>query len=156
MGIPSRIRRLCPTVLRNAESSVSYYADVPSLTFCSEQNDLKASLTFPEGHSVDKVEFPVGLFINNEYSPAANGETIEVRSPANDKVIAHVPAGQPEDVDRAVEAAQKAYDTVWGERCPGRERGRLLMKLADLFEEHVEQLASIEAMVRLSTYPLSF
>merc|ERR1711881_232401 len=109
-------------------------------------NNLTASLTFPEGHVVDKVEFPVGLFINNEYSPAANGETIEVRSPANDKVIAHVPAGQPEDVDRAVEAAQKAYDTVWGEHCSGRDRGRMLMKLADLFEEHVDTLASIEAM----------
>ena len=117
--------------------------------FPSMQNNLTASLTFPEGHVVDKVEFPVGLFINNEYSPAANGETIEVRSPANDKVIAHVPAGQPEDVDRAVEAAQKAYDTVWGEHCSGRDRGRMLMKLADLFEEHVDTLASIEAMVSL-------
>ncbi|KWU44739.1 aldehyde dehydrogenase [Rhodotorula sp. JG-1b] len=105
-----------------------------------------AKLSFPSGHVVSRAEFPVGLFINNEYSPASNGETIEVRAPATDKVIARIPAGQAKDVDRAVDAAERAYNTVWGERCSPRERGRLLMKLADLFEEHADVLASIESM----------
>ncbi|PRQ76624.1 aldehyde dehydrogenase [Rhodotorula toruloides] len=118
-------------------------------------NNLTASLTFPEGHSLKSLDFPVGLFINNEYSPASGGETIEVRAPAFDKVIAHVPRGTAEDVDRAVEAAQKAYDTVWGERCPGHKRGKLLMQLADLFEQHVEQLASIEALDNGKAYNIA-
>ena len=70
-----------------------------------------------------------------------------MRAPATDKVIARIPAGQAKDVDRAVDAAERAYNTVWGERCSPRERGRLLMKLADLFEEHADVLASIESMV---------
>ncbi|GAA5861130.1 hypothetical protein JCM8547_008044 [Rhodosporidiobolus lusitaniae] len=48
--------------------------------------------------------------------------------------------------EKEAEAAQKAYDTVWGERCAPRDRGRLLNKIADLFDEHKEQLASIEAL----------
>ncbi|GAA5861126.1 hypothetical protein JCM8547_008043 [Rhodosporidiobolus lusitaniae] len=105
-----------------------------------------ANLTFPEGHSVKEVSFPVGLFINNEWVKGGEGKTIEVRAPSTDKVIAHVAEGTADDVDRAVEAAQKAYDTVWGERCAPRDRGRLLNKIADLFDEHKEQLASIEAL----------
>lgn len=72
-----------------------------------------------------------------------------MRAPATDKVIARIPAGQAKDVDRAVDAAERAYNSVWGERCSPRERGRLLMKLADLFEEHADILASIESMVNL-------
>lgn len=114
------------------------------------QTNSIASLSFPAGHCVSKAEFSVGLFINGEYSPSANRETIDVYGPATGKVIARVPAGQASDVDRAVDAAQAAYETVWGERCSGRERGRLLMKLADLFDEHADVLASIESMVRRS------
>ena len=44
------------------------------------------------------------------------------------------------------DAAEKAFETVWGEHTPGSERGRMLMKLADLFEEHADTLASIEAL----------
>lgn len=70
-----------------------------------------------------------------------------MRAPATDKVIARIPAGQAKDVDRAVDAAERAYNSVWGERCSPRERGRMLMKLADLFEEHADVFASIESMV---------
>ncbi|GAA5970958.1 hypothetical protein JCM11641_004522 [Rhodosporidiobolus odoratus] len=109
-------------------------------------SSLTANLTFPQGHVVDKASFPVGLFINNEFVQGEQGKTIEVRAPATDKVIAQVAEGTANDVDRAVKVAQNAYDTVWGERCPGHQRGKMLMKLADLFEEHVDQLASIEAL----------
>jgi len=105
-----------------------------------------ASLTFPEGHSLKNIDLPVGVFINNEWSAGEGGKTIEVRAPAYDKVIANVAEATENDVDRAVDAAEKAFETVWGEHTPGSERGRLLMKLADLFEEHAETLASIEAL----------
>ncbi|GAA6056126.1 hypothetical protein JCM3770_006007 [Rhodotorula araucariae] len=105
-----------------------------------------ATLTFPEGHSVKSLEFPVGCFINNEFSASEGGRTIEVFAPAYDKVIARVAEATEKDVDRAVDAAEKAFKTTWGTHCAPSERGRLLMKLADLFEEHREQLASIEAL----------
>ncbi|GAA5906122.1 hypothetical protein JCM6882_003567 [Rhodosporidiobolus microsporus] len=114
-----------------------------------------ATLSFPKGHSIDSVSFPVGLFINNEWVQGEGGKTIEVRAPSTDKVIAQVAEGSANDVDRAVDAAQKAFDTVWGEKCPGHERGRLLNKLADLFEEHIEQLASIEALDNGKAYSIA-
>ncbi|GAA6056124.1 hypothetical protein JCM3770_006006 [Rhodotorula araucariae] len=114
-----------------------------------------ASLTFPEGHSLKNIEFPVGCFINNEWSAGEGGKTIEVRAPAYDKVIANVAEASANDVDRAVDAAEKAFETTWGEHCPGHERGRLLMKLADLFEEHKEQLASIEALDNGKAYNIA-
>ncbi|GAA5997829.1 aldehyde dehydrogenase family protein [Rhodotorula paludigena] len=115
----------------------------------------QASLTFPEGHSVKSLDFPVGLFINNEFVAGEGGKTIEVKAPSTGKTIAHVAEGSANDVDRAVEAAQKAYDTVWGERCPGHQRGKLLMKLADLFDEHNQQLASIEALDNGKAYSIA-
>ncbi|GAA5980699.1 hypothetical protein JCM5350_006356 [Sporobolomyces pararoseus] len=105
-----------------------------------------AKLTFPSHHSVKEVEFDVGIFINNKFKSGKSGKTIDVVDPSTGKVIAAVAEGTPEDIDEAVEVAEKAYNTVWGERCPGHERGRLLMKLADLFEEHADKLASIESM----------
>jgi aldehyde dehydrogenase (NAD+) len=53
------------------------------------------------------------------------------------------------------EAAQKAYETVWGERCAPRDRGKLLNKLADLFDEHSETLASIEALDNGKAYGIA-
>lgn len=49
------------------------------------------------------------------------------------------------------EAAEKAYNTVWGEKVPGHKRGAMLMELASLFEANKDELASIEAMGKLAT-----
>ena len=50
------------------------------------------------------------------------------------------------DVDVAVDAALKAFESSWGLNTSGAERGRLLMKLADLMDAHADELASIEAL----------
>ena len=50
------------------------------------------------------------------------------------------------DVDIAVKAAQKAFDTVWGSHAPGDRRGIIMNKLADLMEAHVDELAALEAL----------
>jgi len=50
------------------------------------------------------------------------------------------------DVDIAVEAAQKAFDTVWGLNTPGNVRGALLNKLALLMEQHADELAALESL----------
>ena len=50
------------------------------------------------------------------------------------------------DIDKAVAAADHAYRTVWGVKTPGFERARLLHKLADLWEAHMDELAAIEAL----------
>ena len=65
---------------------------------------------------------------------------------ANEKVVATVSEATAKDVDLAVEAARKAFDTVWGLNTPGTQRGILLNKLADLMVQHKDELAAIEAL----------
>jgi len=65
---------------------------------------------------------------------------------ANGKIITSISEGTPKDVDLAVDAAQKAYDTVWGLNVPGSLRSKLLHKLADTMEKYKEELAALEAL----------
>ena len=82
-------------------------------------------------------------FINGEWVASASGKTLAVENPANGKVIAHVPASDVEDVDRAVEAAAKAFQT-WQKTTPA-ERMTMLLKLADAIEANADELTRIES-----------
>ena len=65
---------------------------------------------------------------------------------ATGKVFTKLHEASTQDVDKAVDAAQKAFETSWGLNVPGAERGKLLLKLAELIEAHTDELASIEAL----------
>jgi betaine-aldehyde dehydrogenase len=82
-------------------------------------------------------------FIDGELVDAADGATEEVTNPANGEVIAEMPLSSEEDVNRAVAAAKAAFDG-WARTTPG-ERAAAIHKLADLLEEHAEELADLEA-----------
>ncbi len=82
-------------------------------------------------------------FVGGEWMDSASGETMEVVNPATGEAIAEVPRGTSEDVDRAVAAAKEALPE-WLETTPG-ERAELLLKLADLIDEHAEGLAQLES-----------
>ncbi len=82
-------------------------------------------------------------FIGGEWMDAADGGTMEVLNPATGEAIAEVPRGTAKDVDRAVEAAKKAWPG-WFETTPG-ERAEVLLRLADLIDEHTEELAQLES-----------
>src|SRR5918994_576609 len=82
-------------------------------------------------------------FIDGEFVDAADGATEEVINPANGEAIAEMPLSNEEDVNRAVAAAKRAFDS-WSTTTPG-ERGTALLKLADLIEEHAEELADLES-----------
>jgi betaine-aldehyde dehydrogenase len=82
-------------------------------------------------------------FIDGELVDAADGATEEVVNPANGEVIAEMPLSGEEDVNRAVAAAKGAFEG-WARRTPG-ERAAALNKLADLLEEHAEELSDLEA-----------
>lgn len=84
------------------------------------------------------------LFINGKFVPAQKGGTIDVLNPANGTLITKIAAAEAEDVDIAVAAAKKAFP-AWA-ATPAAERGRLLLKLADLIEEHAEELAQLESL----------
>lgn len=87
-----------------------------------------------------------GLFIDGKWVEPAEGGKIDVVNPATGKVITSVSLGSDKDVDVAVEAAKKAFKTVWGLKTPGTERGKLLYKLANLMEANLEELAALETL----------
>jgi betaine-aldehyde dehydrogenase len=86
------------------------------------------------------------MMIGGESVDAADGQTFEVINPANGRVIATAPLGGREDVDRAVTAAQKAFEDRkgWANWAAGK-RGRSLAKLADLIKKSSEELAQLES-----------
>ena len=82
-------------------------------------------------------------FINGEFVDAASGESEEVTNPANGEVIADMPLSSEEDVNRAVAAARAAFPG-WATTTPA-ERAGAMLRLADLLDEHAEELADLEA-----------
>jgi aminobutyraldehyde dehydrogenase len=81
--------------------------------------------------------------VGGEWVDSASGETMEVLNPATGETIAEVPRGTADDVGRAVDAAKQALPE-WLETTPG-ERAEALLKLADLLDEHAEELAQLES-----------
>src|SRR6202165_6197859 len=84
------------------------------------------------------------MFIGGKWTPSTGGGTQDIVTPATGKVIAHVPKGTEEDVDRAVPAARRAYDGGWSDTTP-RERSEAMLKLADSIESHGDELAHLES-----------
>src|SRR5213593_1222820 len=84
------------------------------------------------------------MFIGGEWTPGQGREDQEIVNPATGKVIAHVPKGTAEDVDRAVAAARKAFDGGWSDTTP-RMRSEMMLKLADAIEAAGDELAQIES-----------
>jgi 1-pyrroline dehydrogenase len=84
------------------------------------------------------------MFVGGEWVPAASGETQAIISPASGETIAEVPKASAEDVNRAITYAKATFDETWSDATPS-ERQRALLKMADLVEEHGEELGRIEA-----------
>ena len=84
------------------------------------------------------------MFIGGEWTPGAGGDAQEIINPATGKVIAHVPKGTEEDVERAVKAARTAFDDGWSDSTP-RDRSERLLKLADAIEAAGDELSRIES-----------
>jgi 1-pyrroline dehydrogenase len=82
-------------------------------------------------------------FIGGEFVDAADGRTADVINPANDQVIARVPASSAEDVDRAASAAETAFAT-WKQTTP-QDRSLMLLKLADALEAKGDELGRLES-----------
>jgi betaine-aldehyde dehydrogenase len=86
------------------------------------------------------------MVIGGEAVDAADGQTFDIVNPANGETIATAPLGGKADVDRAVEAARKAFEEPKGwSSWSASKRGRTLAKLADLVKEHSEELAQLES-----------
>jgi betaine-aldehyde dehydrogenase len=84
------------------------------------------------------------LFINGRFVDAADGATLAVLNPHDNSKLADVAMAGRTDIDSAVAAAQAAFPK-WS-RLAAMERGRLLLKLADLIEAHADALARLETL----------
>src|ERR1017187_1364422 len=97
-------------------------------------------------HVQEFVSRPRKMFIDGKWVEAASGKTFPTYNPATGEVLAQVAEGDREDIDRAVKAARRAFDSgPWHEMTPS-QRGRVIWKLGDLIEEHLEEFAQLESL----------
>src|SRR5918999_45128 len=82
-------------------------------------------------------------FVGGEFVDAVEGGTAEIINPSTGETIAEVPNGTQADVDRAVEAAKRAWPE-WRDTTP-QERAEMLLKLADAIDSHADELARVES-----------
>lgn len=85
------------------------------------------------------------MLIDGRRVPALSGKRFETRNPATGELLANVADGGAEDVDRAVKAARAAFEGTWS-RMKAVERQRIMLRLADLVEEHYDELAMLDTL----------
>ena len=89
---------------------------------------------------------PRSMLIGGQWVSAVSGKAFDVFDPSTGEVLARVAEGDAEDIDKAVRAARKAFESgSWPSLAPN-ERGRLLWRLGDLIEQHGEELAQLESL----------
>lgn len=98
----------------------------------------------PESTGILNLKERYGLFIGGEFVEGAGSPFASI-SPSTEDVITHVAHATSVDVDRAVEAARRAYDKVWS-RMPGGERGKYLFRIARIIQERSRELAVAESL----------
>jgi phenylacetaldehyde dehydrogenase len=94
----------------------------------------------------DFVTTPRQLFIDGKLVDAKAGRTFKTLNPATGETLATVAEGDTMDVDLAVRAARRAFDTgPWG-RMTASDRGRIIWRIGDLITEHLEEFAELETL----------
>jgi aldehyde dehydrogenase (NAD+) len=98
------------------------------------------------------IPLETGLFIGGDFRKAQAGKTFPVENPATGKEIIQVSEGLPEDVDDAVKIARQTFKSKSWVEYGAVNRAKNLIKLADLMEEHFEELVAIEMLDTGKTY----
>lgn len=91
-----------------------------------------------------KIQEKYQLYIGGEWKDSSDGTTIKTYNPANGELLSEIADATEKDVDDAVKAARKAFET-WGKTTPA-ERAIILNKIADIIDNNAEYLATIETM----------
>ncbi len=86
------------------------------------------------------------LYINGKWVDSKSGKTFDVEDPATGKKISTCAAGAKEDIDLAVSAARKCFDSGKWHSVPPNEKGKIIWKIAELIGEHTEELAQLESL----------
>jgi aldehyde dehydrogenase (NAD+) len=99
----------------------------------------------PESRQVVSLRASYGLFVDGEFVPAVGGGSFPTLNPATEEPLAEVALAGPEDVDRAVGAARRAFEGTWG-RMKGAERAKYVYRLARMIQERARELAVLETL----------
>ncbi|MFI6635765.1 aldehyde dehydrogenase family protein [Nonomuraea fuscirosea] len=97
----------------------------------------------PESRDVVDLKSSYGLFINGEFVDGS-GTPFKTVNPATEETLAEVATASSDDVDRAVQAARKAFG-VWS-ALPGAERAKYLFRIARIIQERARELAVLESL----------
>jgi aldehyde dehydrogenase (NAD+) len=119
-------------------------AEKPAISGTSGKSEKFAYAPAPESRAVVDLAPSYGLFIDGEFTDAADGTVFKSVSPSTEEVLAEVARAGEADVDRAVRAARKAYEK-WS-ALPGAERGKYLFRIARILQERARELAVLESL----------
>ena len=89
---------------------------------------------------------PGKLFINGRWVDSVSGKTFDTLNPATEDVITSVAEGDSADIDLAVSAAREAFENGPWKKTDARDRGRILLKIADLIEKNKNELALLDTL----------
>jgi len=99
----------------------------------------------PESTSHIQLKEQYDLFIGGKWVKPNSGKYFATINPADETKLAMVAEANDKDVDKAVKAARKAYDTVWS-KMPAKERGKYIYRIARLIQEKAREFAVIETL----------
>lgn len=99
----------------------------------------------PESTSHIQLKEKYGLYINGQWVEPSNGKYFATVNPATEEVLAQVAHADQTDVDKAVQAARKAYTEVWS-KLSGKERGKYIFRIARIMQERAREFAVIETL----------
>jgi len=89
---------------------------------------------------------PRKLLIDGRWVAASSGKTFDSIDPATGEVLARVAEGDKADIDAAVKAARRAFESGPWAKMSASERGRIIWRIADLLEQHTEEFAELETL----------
>jgi aldehyde dehydrogenase (NAD+) len=99
----------------------------------------------PESTAHIRLQDKYDLYIDGKWVKPSSGTYFDTINPANEEVLARVAHGNPQDIDKAVKAARKAYEGEWG-KISGAERAKYLYRIARLMQERAREFAVIETL----------
>ncbi|MDR3636100.1 MAG: aldehyde dehydrogenase family protein [Isosphaeraceae bacterium] len=102
--------------------------------------------TVTEPRRATRRAFQTKLLIGGQWRDSVSGKTFGTFNPATEEEIAQVAEGDAADIELAVKAARKAFDSGPWRKTDARDRGRLMNRLADLIEKHLDELAELETL----------
>jgi aldehyde dehydrogenase (NAD+) len=98
----------------------------------------------PEARDSARLRESYGMYVDGEFTPG-NGEPLKTLNPATEELLAEVSTATAADVDTAVLAATRAYESTWG-GMPGAERAKYLFRIARIIQERSRELAVLESL----------